>query len=158
MPDVGRFFNIDPLAEKYPYNSTYAFQENKMGMGVELEGLELLKNHTGFFAINGNAMKVKRAPVSQMNSSGQATFTAGDIGLSTTGYNPDGARFTSGSTGLRLNSYKYSVQYLMLCKCRIQEIKYLLKLDRALKQQKQVRKCGILSNTELIKQSQQAVE
>lgn len=33
--------SIDPLAEKYPYNSTYAFQENKMGMGVELEGLEL---------------------------------------------------------------------------------------------------------------------
>ena len=32
---------IDPLAEKYPYNSTYAFQENKMGMGRELEGLEL---------------------------------------------------------------------------------------------------------------------
>lgn len=41
MPDVGRFFNIDPLAEKYPYNSTYAFQENKMGLGRELEGLEL---------------------------------------------------------------------------------------------------------------------
>ncbi|WP_268849233.1 AHH domain-containing protein [Flavobacterium aestivum] len=33
---------IDPLAEKYPYNSTYAFQENKMGMGRELEGLELV--------------------------------------------------------------------------------------------------------------------
>lgn len=48
MPDVGRFFNIDPLAIKYPYNSPYAFQENKLGMGVELEGLELLKNHTGF--------------------------------------------------------------------------------------------------------------
>lgn len=38
---IGRFMCIDPLAEKYPYNSTYAFQENKMGMGVELEGLEL---------------------------------------------------------------------------------------------------------------------
>ncbi|WP_123902435.1 hypothetical protein [Epilithonimonas hispanica] len=33
--------NIDPLAEKYAYNSTYAFQENKMGLGRELEGLEL---------------------------------------------------------------------------------------------------------------------
>ena len=43
MPDVGRFFNIDPLAEKYAYNSTYAFQENKMGLGRELEGLELLQ-------------------------------------------------------------------------------------------------------------------
>ena len=34
--------SIDPLAEKYAYNSTYAFQENKMGMGRELEGLELV--------------------------------------------------------------------------------------------------------------------
>jgi len=38
---IGRFMSIDPLAEKYAYNSTYAFQENKMGMGRELEGLEL---------------------------------------------------------------------------------------------------------------------
>jgi hypothetical protein len=33
--------SIDPLAEKYAYNSPNAFQENKMGMGRELEGLEL---------------------------------------------------------------------------------------------------------------------
>src|SRR5690625_937034 len=40
---IGRFFNVDPLAEQYAYNSTYAFQENKMGMGRELEGLELVE-------------------------------------------------------------------------------------------------------------------
>lgn len=39
---IGRFMSIDPLAEDYPYNSTYAFQENRMGMGRELEGLELV--------------------------------------------------------------------------------------------------------------------
>ena len=38
---IGRFMSVDPLAEKYPYNSTYAFQENKLGLGRELEGLEL---------------------------------------------------------------------------------------------------------------------
>ena len=38
---IRRFMSVDPLAEKYPYNSTYAFQENKMGLGRELEGLEL---------------------------------------------------------------------------------------------------------------------
>ncbi|QRA42056.1 DUF6443 domain-containing protein [Chryseobacterium cucumeris] len=107
MPDVGRFFNIDPLAEKFTYNSTYAFQENKLGMGVELEGLELLKNHTGFFAIHGNAMRVVRAPGSQM-SNGQATFTAAGIGLTTKGYNPGGARISDGSSGLRLKSHAYS--------------------------------------------------
>ena len=32
---------VDPLAQDYAYNSPYAFQENKMGMGRELEGLEL---------------------------------------------------------------------------------------------------------------------
>lgn len=38
---IGRFMSVDPLAEKFQYNSVYAFQENKLGMGHELEGLEL---------------------------------------------------------------------------------------------------------------------
>ena len=38
---IGRFMSVDPLAEKYPYNSTYAFQENKLGLGREFEGLEV---------------------------------------------------------------------------------------------------------------------
>lgn len=42
-PSLGRFISIDPLAEEYFYNSTYAFQENKLGLGIELEGAELLK-------------------------------------------------------------------------------------------------------------------
>ena len=40
-PKTGRFFTIDPLAESYYYNSPYAFAENKLGRGIELEGLEL---------------------------------------------------------------------------------------------------------------------
>lgn len=39
-PAVGRFFVTDPLAEDYAYNSPYAFSENKLMHGVELEGLE----------------------------------------------------------------------------------------------------------------------
>ncbi len=38
---IGRFMNIDPLAEDYAYNSPYAFAENKLGLGRELEGCEL---------------------------------------------------------------------------------------------------------------------
>ena len=37
---VGRFWSIDPLASKYPHNSPYAFSENRVIDGVELEGLE----------------------------------------------------------------------------------------------------------------------
>lgn len=37
---TGRFWQIDPLAEDYVYNGVYNFSENKIGLGVELEGLE----------------------------------------------------------------------------------------------------------------------
>ena len=40
MPDVGRFFNIDPLSEKYAYQSHYNFSENAVVAHRELEGLE----------------------------------------------------------------------------------------------------------------------
>ncbi len=39
-PAIGRFFNVDPLSEKFYYNSTYAFSENKVTNHIELEGLE----------------------------------------------------------------------------------------------------------------------
>jgi RHS repeat-associated protein len=37
---IGRFLSIDPLAFKYPWNSPYAFAENKVIQFIELEGLE----------------------------------------------------------------------------------------------------------------------
>jgi RHS repeat-associated protein len=39
-PRLGRFFAIDPLASKYPANSSYAFSENRLIDKIELEGLE----------------------------------------------------------------------------------------------------------------------
>lgn len=39
-PRIGRFFSVDPLAPEYPWNSPYAFSENRVIDGVELEGLE----------------------------------------------------------------------------------------------------------------------
>ena len=39
-PRIGRFFALDPIAAKYPWNSSYAFSENRVVDGVELEGLE----------------------------------------------------------------------------------------------------------------------
>jgi RHS repeat-associated protein len=37
---IGRFLSVDPLTAKYPHNSPYAFSENRVIDGVELEGLE----------------------------------------------------------------------------------------------------------------------
>jgi hypothetical protein len=39
-PQIGRFWSVDPLANKYVYNSPYAFSENKVTGHIELEGLE----------------------------------------------------------------------------------------------------------------------
>ena len=39
-PRVGRFFAVDPLAPEYPWNSVYAFSENRVIASIELEGLE----------------------------------------------------------------------------------------------------------------------
>jgi RHS repeat-associated protein len=37
---IGRFLSVDPLAPDYPHNSPYAFSENRVIDGVELEGAE----------------------------------------------------------------------------------------------------------------------
>ena len=41
-PRLGRFFAVDPLAPQYPHNSPYAFSENRVIDGIELEGLEVI--------------------------------------------------------------------------------------------------------------------
>ena len=35
-----RFWSVDPLAKEYPWNSPYAYAENRMIDGTDLEGLE----------------------------------------------------------------------------------------------------------------------
>jgi RHS repeat-associated protein len=39
-PRLGRFLSIDPLSASYPWNSPYAFAENRPIDGIDLEGLE----------------------------------------------------------------------------------------------------------------------
>ncbi len=42
-PRLGRFLSIDPLSKGFPYNSPYAFSENRVIDAVELEGAETLQ-------------------------------------------------------------------------------------------------------------------
>jgi len=39
-PRIARFSAVDPLASSYPWNSTYAFSENRVVSAIEMEGLE----------------------------------------------------------------------------------------------------------------------
>ena len=43
---IGRFWSVDPLAGKFPWNSVYAFAENRVVDGMELEGLEVVVRAT----------------------------------------------------------------------------------------------------------------
>lgn len=47
MPDVGRFFNVDPLTEEYHTWTPYAFSGNRVIDAVELEGLEPVEINKG---------------------------------------------------------------------------------------------------------------
>lgn len=69
QPDIGRFFNIDPLAEKYVHNSPYAFSENKVTSHVELEGLEA-ENFMSKFKDPGELKEKRPAENAQRQSYG----------------------------------------------------------------------------------------
>ncbi|MEW4923106.1 hypothetical protein [Algibacter sp. 2305UL17-15] len=64
-PRVGRFFAVDPLAHSYPWNSTYAFSENRVIDGIELEGLETSPYglHRAHEKINSWRQEAKGDPV-----------------------------------------------------------------------------------------------
>lgn len=49
-PRTGRFFAVDPLTKYYPWNSPYAFSENRVTDSRELEGLERVSIHNYSFA------------------------------------------------------------------------------------------------------------
>jgi RHS repeat-associated protein len=60
-PRIGRFFALDPLAPKYPHNSPYAFSENRVIDGIELEGLEYTKAPVGKKGKNWTEIEVNTA-------------------------------------------------------------------------------------------------
>ncbi len=54
---IGRFWSVDPLKSDYPWNSTYAFAENRVIDGIDLEGLEYYYNQKGNFIGQGTDLK-----------------------------------------------------------------------------------------------------
>jgi hypothetical protein len=75
-PRIGRFFAIDPLAHIYSYNSPYAFSENRVIDGVELEGLEFSK-YWDKASIEKSLARLKEDPVAiNQRNGGTCTFAA----------------------------------------------------------------------------------
>jgi RHS repeat-associated protein len=49
---LGRFLSVDPLSKQYPWNSNFAFAENRVINGVDVDGLEY------YFAADGTLLGV----------------------------------------------------------------------------------------------------
>ena len=69
-PRIGRFFALDPLAYDYPWNSPYAFSENKVIHAIELEGLESVELSNGENIETGPVSTEEQ--IDKFESSGQA--------------------------------------------------------------------------------------
>ena len=81
-PRVGRFFATDPLEKNYPWNSPYAFAENRVIDGIDLEGREFFScNLLGADRMAENSIKI--ANFSKDVIKGVATTTLTGIGLMT---------------------------------------------------------------------------
>jgi len=68
-PRIGRFLSLDPLAAEYPHNSPYAFSENRVIDGIDLEGLEYMKS-PAMFAVSSTgdvALRPKFMPTEYKN-------------------------------------------------------------------------------------------
>jgi RHS repeat-associated protein len=72
-PRLGRFFAVDPLAGNYSYNSPYAFSENRVIDGVELEGLEFSKNTTFSVQVFKKSLNQLKAYPEKINQAGAGT-------------------------------------------------------------------------------------
>jgi len=86
MPDVGRFFNIDVLAQDYEYQTPYAFSENKVTNHIELEGLESVRIGVG------------GVPVTPSSPS---------YGSNTTGFHPVGTGAWTELKGMFVNNWNF---------------------------------------------------
>lgn len=75
-PQIGRFLQVDPLADQFVYNSTYAYAENRVINGVDLEGLEYYYTADGRFLGNNdpNNKEVRLASKVETLEDGRKVF------------------------------------------------------------------------------------
>jgi RHS repeat-associated protein len=70
---LGRFLSVDPLASSYPWNSTYAFAENRVIDGIDLEGAE----HT--YYMNKQLQSYKRPHQKIVRNGNEGFFRRMDV-------------------------------------------------------------------------------
>ena len=91
-PRLGRFFAVDPISNHYPYNSVYAFSENKVIQCIELEGRQAIMIIGFFYTKNDNQLVLVFSGDHQVKNNATASYSmrvpAGTLG------NPEELIFT----------------------------------------------------------------
>ncbi|MCX6180978.1 MAG: hypothetical protein NT150_03495, partial [Bacteroidetes bacterium] len=95
-PQIGRFLSTDPREPEYPWNSAYAFAENKVINGIDLEGAEYEPTYND----NGGIESVEWVGFDKVeNSDGSISYVAPE-GTISKGTTVGGVSFmTSGTYG-----------------------------------------------------------
>jgi len=62
---LGRYKSLDPLANEFPWNSPFAYAENRVIEGIDLEGKEFIsaKQINDFISLGEKALRVSNSPV-----------------------------------------------------------------------------------------------
>jgi RHS repeat-associated protein len=92
-PQIGRFSEIDPLADEYEYNSTYAYAENRPIDGIDLEGLE-------WMPINKDNQSVPVNDKENINGYKWVGYNVNDKGDKTPKANTVATAYTFGEKGM----------------------------------------------------------
>ncbi len=97
-PRLNRFFSIDPLAGKYPHNSPYAFSENRLIDGIELEGLEFIrrKSFSSPLSLTQHAFATKIEKSTAYRIYVKVLKATGDVGIEALHMTLDGLGFVPG--------------------------------------------------------------
>jgi len=92
-PRIGRFLSVDPLEKEYPWNSPYAFAENKVIQFIELEGAEV--SAPAYVHENGYSTAIDQTGSQSMNE-GQIIKTLQLIHKARNPLNPSNLTLPSG--------------------------------------------------------------
>ena len=101
---IGRFWSVDPLAGKFPWNSVYAFAENRVVDGMELEGLEYLDADVCRWVFNADGAYIN---INNLSPIGKKMFMASNKDVNNWTYNSK-----TGCRDIGISTKQHSFQFM----------------------------------------------
>jgi len=79
-PRLGKYMSLDPLAPDYPWNSPFAYAENRVIDGIDLEGREYESMTTFWMEHDNKALLKNEMTEEEWKARGQARLMGGAVG------------------------------------------------------------------------------